>query len=134
MPKEMQKVYDRLAETYDKNRNMFDMTDVIGDFYKRLPCAQGQLLDLGCGAGEPFPAYFLQQGWRVTGVDFSAKMLELAQRYQPAMKTIFADISEVNFPDEQFDAVTAIYCLFHLEYQYLLYPITKKLVPWVSYP
>jgi len=111
---EMQKIYDRFAETYDKNRNLFDMTEVIGDFYKRINCRKGHLLDLGCGAGEPFPAYFIQQGWQVTGVDFSAKMLELARRYQPDMKTILADIGEVEFPDQQFNAVTAIYCLFHI--------------------
>jgi ubiquinone/menaquinone biosynthesis C-methylase UbiE len=117
MQNDLQKVYDRFAETYDKNRNLFDMTDVIADFYKRLHCPAGRLLDLGCGAGEPFPAFFIQQGWQVTGVDFSSRMLEMAHCYQPGMKTIFADIREVEFPDEQFDAVTAIYCLFHIEYQ-----------------
>ena len=117
MQNDLRKIYDRFADTYDKNRGLFDMTDVITDFFKRLPCLSGCLLDLGCGAGEPFPAYFIAQGWQVTGVDFSSRMLEMAHRYQPDMKTIFADITEVEFPDEQFDAITAIYCLFHIEYQ-----------------
>ena len=116
MQNDLQKIYDRFADTYDNNRNLFDMTEVIADFSKRLPCKIGRLLDLGCGAGEPFPAYFIDQGWQVKGVDFSSRMLDLAHRYQPAMKTIFADISDVDFPDAQFDAVTAIYCLFHIEY------------------
>jgi SAM-dependent methyltransferase len=72
MQNDLRKIYDRFAETYDQNRGLFDMTDVIDDFYKRLPCRTGNLLDLGCGAGEPFPAYFIEQGWRVTGVDFSS--------------------------------------------------------------
>lgn len=113
----LQKIYDRFAETYEKNRGMFDMTDVINDFYKRLPAHSGHLLDLGCGAGEPFPAHFIQQGWQVTGVDFSSKMLELANHYQPTMNTIFADICEIDFPEKQFDAVMSIYCLFHIEYE-----------------
>jgi ubiquinone/menaquinone biosynthesis C-methylase UbiE len=117
MLNDLQKIYDRFAETYDKNRHLFDMTDVIDDFYKRLPCKTGRLLDLGCGAGEPFPSYFIQQNWQVTGVDFSQKMLALAHQYQPSLKTICADICEAEFPDEQFDAVTVIYCLFHIEYK-----------------
>jgi len=117
MQNDLQKIYDRFADTYDKNRGVFDMSDVIADFHKRLPGLSGRLLDLGCGAGEPFPAYFIGQGWQVTGVDFSSRMLELAHRYQPDMETIFADITEVEFPDEQFDAITAIYCLFHIGYQ-----------------
>jgi SAM-dependent methyltransferase len=117
MHRDLQNIYDRFADTYEKNRNLFDMTDVIADFYHRLPGISGLLLDLGCGAGEPFPAYFIGQGWQVTGVDFSSRMLEMAHHFQPDMKTIFADMTEVDFPDEQFDAVTAIYCLFHIECQ-----------------
>ena len=117
MQNNLQKIYDHFAETYDKNRNLFDMTDVISDFAQRLPGKANRLLDLGCGAGEPFPAHFIRQGWQVTGVDFSSRMLEMAHHYQPDMETIFADMTEVEFPDEQFDAITAIYCLFHIEYQ-----------------
>jgi ubiquinone/menaquinone biosynthesis C-methylase UbiE len=112
----LQEIYNRFAERYEQNRGIFDMSDIISDFAVRMPRAPGHLLDLGCGAGEPFPAYFIEQGWQVTGVDFSFRMLEMAHLYQPRMKTILKDICEVDFPDEQFDAVTAIYCLFHIEY------------------
>lgn len=113
---DLQRIYDRFADTYEKNRGLFDMSAVLNDFFRRLPERPGRLLDLGCGAGEPFPAYFLAHGWQVTGVDFSSRMLALARRYQPKMETVFADICDVNFPDGQFDAVTAVYCLFHIEY------------------
>ena len=131
MQSDLQKIYDRFADTYDNNRNLFDMTAVIADFSKRLPCKTGRLLDLGCGAGEPFPAYFIAQGWQVTGVDFSSRMLDLAHRYQPDMKTTFADICEVDFPEKQFDAVTAIYCLFHIEYQ-RHEDIFRKIYRWLK--
>lgn len=115
MKNDLKKIYDRFAETYEKNRGLFDMADVIDDFYKRLPDQPGHLLDLGCGAGEPFPAFFIEHGWQVTGVDFSARMLEMANRYQPKMKTILADIREIDLPAKKFDAITSIYCLFHIE-------------------
>ena len=131
MPNDMQIIYDRFAETYDKNRGLFDMTDVITDFYKRLHYQTGQLLDLGCGAGEPFPAHFIQQGWQVTGVDFSQKMLALAHYYQPSLKTICTDICEAEFSNDEFDAVTAIYCIFHIEYK-KHEEIFRKIYRWLK--
>jgi cyclopropane fatty-acyl-phospholipid synthase-like methyltransferase len=41
-------------------------------------------------------------------------MLELASKYVPEMETIRVDMRKVDFTGERFDAVTAIYSLFHL--------------------
>lgn len=110
---DLRAVYDRFADTYEASRGLFDMSPVLRDFQLRLP-AEGRLLDLGCGAGEPFASHFVQQGWRVTGVDFSKHMLDLAARYVPDMERVLADMSQVDFPAGRFDAVTAIYSLFHV--------------------
>jgi cyclopropane fatty-acyl-phospholipid synthase-like methyltransferase len=127
----LRQIYDRFADTYEQNRGLFDMSEVIDDFFRRLPERPGHLLDLGCGAGEPFPAFFIAQGWRVTGVDFSSRMLELARHYQPKMETLLVDMRDVNFPDGQFDAVTAIYCLFHIEHE--KHPdIFRKMYRWLK--
>ena len=99
MQNDLQEIYDRFADTYENSRGLFDMSEVIADFFERLPRATGRMLDLGCGAGEPFPAWFITRGWQVTGVDFSSRMLEMAHRFQPNMKTIFTDIRKVEFPD-----------------------------------
>ncbi len=90
------------------------MTPVLNPFFAGLGKAKGRLLDLGCGAGEPFPRYFLDRGWEVVGVDFSANMLRLAARYAPEMRSICADMTEVEFAPAQFDAITCIYALFHV--------------------
>jgi len=110
----LQKIYDGFAQTYEKNRGFFDMTEVFNSFYEELGSKKGKLLDLGCGAGEPFPRLFINLGWKVTGLDFSQKMLELAAKYAPEMKTIQADMLEVDFEPNQFDAITSIYSLFHV--------------------
>lgn len=107
-------IYDQFAETYESNRGLFDMTVVLKPFFARLGPARGRLLDLGCGAGEPFPRYFLDRGWEVYGVDFSKKMLHLAAQYAPQMHTICADMTEVDFEPAHFDAITCIYALFHV--------------------
>lgn len=115
MPKDLIEAYNRLAVTYDENRGLFDMSAVFHDFFSRLGGEKGHLLDLGCGAGEPIPGWFIQKGWQVTGVDFSKKMLELAARYQPRMHRILADMTEFQMPSESVDAITAVYALFHTE-------------------
>ncbi len=112
--KTLPEIYDRFAATYDQNRGLFDMTNVIGDFFRGLPETTGRLLDLGCGSGEPFARFFIEQGWEVTGVDFSKEMLELAARYVPSMRTLYADMRDIAFDPNHFDAVTAIYSLFHV--------------------
>ena len=52
-------------------------------------------MDLGCGAGEPVAAAFIQRGWRVTGVDLSPAMLALAERYVTAMQRMQRDMRAV---------------------------------------
>lgn len=118
MPKELMAAYDTLAHTYDQNRGLFDMTDVFDDFFKVLDPTPGHVLDLGCGAGEPIPGMFIRRGWQVTGVDFSENMLKLAEKYQPAMKRIFSDIMALEQEEGAYDAVTAVYSLFHIEKEY----------------
>ena len=107
-------IYDQFAATYEANRGLFDMTEVLVPFFDGLGQSKGRLLDLGCGAGEPFPRYFLDRGWEVYGVDFSKKMLRLAAQYAPGMRTICDDMAEVDFAPAHFDAITCIYSLFHV--------------------
>lgn len=110
----LQEIYDGFADTYEENRNLFDMSEVFDSFYGRLDVETGKLLDLGCGAGESFARLFIDRGWTVTGVDFSKRMVELASKYVPEMETIHADMRQVEFEPNQFDAITAIYSLFHV--------------------
>jgi cyclopropane fatty-acyl-phospholipid synthase-like methyltransferase len=111
---DLRHAYDALAKTYDANRGAFDMSAVLADLFARLPPVPGQLLDLGCGAGEPVAAAFIQRGWQVTGVDLSPAMLALAERYVPAMQRVLGDMCSVELPTSHFDVVTAIYSLFHV--------------------
>jgi len=113
MSRSLQEIYDQFADTYEANRSVFDLSEVFEAFYQHLGVC-GSLLDLGCGAGEPWAKYFLECGWRVTGVDFSRRMVELAARYTPEMRPLTGDMRKVEFEPESFDVVTAIYSLFHV--------------------
>ena len=114
MSPNLRQIYDHFAETYEASRGLFDMTAILEPFFAGLGRPHGRLLDLGCGAGEPFPRYFLEHGWEVVGVDFSKKMLHLAAQYAPQMHTIYGDMTAVEFEPGVFDAITCIYSLFHV--------------------
>jgi hypothetical protein len=82
----LREIYDGFAETYEKNRGLFDMTKVLASFYGRLHVEKGRLLDLGCGAGEPFPRFFIDRGWIEAddgkGVDGDAYIVSRAYALQ----------------------------------------------------
>lgn len=131
MADSLNKIYDSFAKTYDENRGSFDISEILEKFRLQLPVQGGSLLDLGCGAGEPVASYFIKNGWHVTGVDFSEKMLELSTKYAPEMDGIKNDIREVDFQRSQFDTVTATYSLFHIpaeDHPHLF----KKIYGWLK--
>ena len=131
MNNQLRKIYDAFAKTYEENRGQFDMSDVLDGFYSTLKLENGKLLDLGCGAGEPVARYFTDHNWSVVGVDFSERMIELASKYVPEMPTMHADISEVDFESNQFDAIIASYSLFHISVDKHK-DILKKFHKWLS--
>lgn len=110
---DLQTAYTHLAAAYDANRDQFDIAALLAGLRDRLP-GQGELLDLGCGAGIPVAQTFLGHGWGVVGVDACPAMLALAERHVPSMRRIQGDMRRVGFAPGSFDAVTAVYSLFHL--------------------
>jgi SAM-dependent methyltransferase len=71
------------------------------------------VLELGCGAGIPMTAALAERR-RVTGVDISATQIELARRNVPAATFFQADMTTLDFPAANFDAVVAFYSLTHV--------------------
>lgn len=130
MEQNLRESYDRFAAIYEKQRGEFDMIELFERFFTGLEVENGALLDLGCGAGEPFSRWFLERRWRVTGVDFSSEMLALARRYAPGMQTVQSDMCDVDFAENSFDAIIASYSLFHVprEKHPLLF---RRFVKWL---
>ncbi len=71
------------------------------------------LLDLGCGNGLPFTKQ-LAERYRVTAVDISPVQAKLTARNVPRAQVICGDMSNMHFPPESFDAISAFYSLIHL--------------------
>lgn len=85
----------------------------VRDFFnERKP---GRVVDLGCGEGRN-AIWLAEQGWQVTGVDFSQVALEraatLAEGRGVSGEWVRADLSEWSVPEPTYDA--ALICYIHL--------------------
>jgi SAM-dependent methyltransferase len=125
--------YDRIAESYLGTKEPEDPTtfEALEELTSGLPPG-APILDLGCGAGVPVTRWLADHGFAVTGVDFSARQLELARRLVPAANLVKADMTEVDFPPGSFDAAVAFYSIIHVprtEHPALLGKIHRWLRP-----
>src|SRR6185312_10464507 len=71
-----------------------------------------RVLDLGCGNGHKIAR--LADRFELTGVDISEEQLRLARAEMPDGTFVHADLAELDFPAESYDAVTAFYSISHV--------------------
>jgi 2-polyprenyl-3-methyl-5-hydroxy-6-metoxy-1,4-benzoquinol methylase len=107
--------YDLIADQYLATKNPEDplALESLEDLASFLPPAAA-VLDLGCGAGVPVTRWLANRGYAVTGVDVSARQLDLARTHVPEATFIKADMTEVNFAPDSLDAVVAFQSIIHV--------------------
>lgn len=106
--------YEEIVDWFDNARTKTLMeAEYLSLILKHVP-AGGSVLDLGCGTGEPIAQFFINKGFKVTGIDGSKKMIELCKKRYPNEQWIVADMREINLK-QQFDIVLAWNSIFHLE-------------------
>lgn len=71
------------------------------------------ILDVGCGAGVK-SSYLASKGFTVTGIDFSEKMIEIAQREHPHIPFEVLDIYEIDTYPKTFDGIFVQAVLLHI--------------------
>jgi SAM-dependent methyltransferase len=106
--------YDAIAGAWDRARATFvgrerDYLDALLD---GLP-VPSRVLDLGCGTGRPMAEYVLGRGHRVTGVDQSEELLELAARRFPGAAWVRASLEEFAF-EGPYAGIVCWDALFHV--------------------
>ena len=107
--------YDSIADEYAawSGRIVEDERKRWTDFLLETLPVGAPLLDLGCGNGLPSTRE-LANHFTVTGVDVSASQVGAARRNVPDATYIQAEMSQLDFPPESFDAVTAFFSIIHL--------------------
>lgn len=108
------RAYARDAQRYDKQMRFFERR-VFGSEHRTWACSQatGDTLEVAIGTGLNLPHY--PAGVRLTGLDLSPEMLELAQIRATEMgrpvELKEGDAQELPFPDSRFDTVLCTYSL-----------------------
>jgi ubiquinone/menaquinone biosynthesis C-methylase UbiE len=105
--------YDAIACTYHEQRDRFKSSELLVGFSSLLPSG-GQVLDAGCGSGVPVARFLVNAGFKVTGVDISSSMLELARFHVPEAHFVKMDMRQLDFEAGSFDGICAFYSLFHV--------------------
>ena len=105
--------YNLCANDYSMNRDIFKNQKYLDELNKYLK-VNSQILDIGCGAGIPIDDYLISKGHILIGVDISEKQIELAKVNVPRATYLVNDMSEMNFPNNSFDAIVSFYAIFHI--------------------
>lgn len=115
--------YDQTASQYQANTDKLQPETKCEPFLSHLQQA-AHILDLGCGPGRD-SKYFAELGYNVTGIDFSPNMIEMAKALVPSATFLVADIENLTFNNDTFDAVWASASLLHVPKQKLPNVIQK---------
>lgn len=113
--------YNEVYRT-QKELTIFECS-AINAYLRKLPSDKPYIIDIGCGAGIPFDAYFLHQGCKIIGIDISTTQIDKAKVNLPSAKFINADF--MSYQDTTlYDGAVLLYSLFHIQREY--HPIVMR--------
>jgi demethylmenaquinone methyltransferase/2-methoxy-6-polyprenyl-1,4-benzoquinol methylase len=101
-------MFDRISPVYDAMNRV--MTAGLDRRWRRIAASAAvkpgdRVLDACCGTGDLALADE-QAGGKVTGVDFSERMLARAREKSQSVDWVLGDVTALPFPEGSFDAVT----------------------------
>lgn len=108
-------MFDRIALDYDRLNAILSLgmdRHWRKEAVRELSVLPGdEVLDLCCGSGDlaheiAISSFDSERPIRVTGVDFSAKMLDLCQQKYPQVKTLRSDVLEMPLEADSFEGCT----------------------------
>lgn len=114
------KANERIAGLYEDNAAAWDRmrgrdlheAPWLDRFLAHVPDG-GTILDVGCGMGEPVARYFIERGYRLTGVDSAPSLVTMCKERFPEHDWLVADMRALDL-GRRFDGVIAWHSLFHL--------------------
>ena len=104
--------YAEWAASYDDGGNPIILAEepVVRGILARYPV--GAALDAACGTGR-HSAYLTSVGHRVTGIDSTPEMLEVAAAKVPGARFETGDLTAIPLPDEAMDTAVCTLALTH---------------------
>ena len=120
-------LYERHAETWDRERwrNLFERP--WRDRFLTLIPHGGEIVDIGCGSGEPIARYFIDAKCKLTGVDSSPAMIKRCQQRFPNETWVVGDMRSLTL-GRTFNGILAWDSFFHLrpDDQRKMFPIFRS--------
>lgn len=119
---DIKKAYNEIASVYltwtkPSHETRLSYLDLLlQSIHSAKETHQLNILELGCGAGVPCTQLLSSHAHiSITANDISSTQIALAkERLPPSVNLILGDMMELEFSAEQFDAVMAMYSIFHL--------------------
>lgn len=121
------KGFDLWADGYDRSVDMSDEDHaypfagykrVLARIYEQVRQGRGKcVLDIGFGTGV-LTAKLYENGYDITGIDFSERMIQIARDKMPRARLIQHDFSNglpVELAESKFDAIVCTYAIHHLD-------------------
>ena len=121
------KGFDLWADGYDRSVDISDEDNtypfagykkVLAGIYEAIRKEQGKrVLDVGFGTGV-LTGKLYENGYDITGIDFSERMIQIAQEKMPSARLIQHDFSlglPAELGDAQYDAIICTYAIHHLD-------------------
>jgi 2-polyprenyl-3-methyl-5-hydroxy-6-metoxy-1,4-benzoquinol methylase len=131
MPDRIADLYQRHAHAFDAaRRRSFPERAWLEKFIRTIPRG-GEILDLGCGGGEPIDRYLIDRGYRLTGVDIASSMITLARTRFHRHKWIEADMRKFGGESSAYDGIVAWSSLFHLEFE-MQEKLIQRMAVWLK--
>lgn len=97
--------YDEYYTTASGNKIDLEEKAIISALLNNVPA--GSMLELGCGTGH-WTKFFIEKGFKLTGVDVSEAMLNIAKGKNLEARFCVGNAEELLFQDKVFDLVTSI--------------------------
>lgn len=124
-------MHERIVGLYEENAAAWDALrgpearleqPSLERFAALLP-AGADVLDIGCGSGQPAARWQIGRGFKVTGVDSSLSLIALCRERFPDAGWRVTDMRDLAL-GERFDGLVAWHSLFHLapDDQRLVFP------------
>lgn len=123
--------YDAMADRFAEWQRLITGSPrmrYLDELLRRLPI-RPDVLELGSGAAVESTRILAERG-RLTGVEISAEQIRRAREHLPEATFVHADMTDVEFPAESFDAVVAFYVFNHVP-RADLPPLVQRIARWL---
>lgn len=109
----LKETYNRIAKDWVEDHAKDDWWEAGTELFASVLPQRSHILDIGCAGGMK-TKFFVQKGFKATGIDLSDKMIEIAEAKVPDADFYVRDITKPLKMNTIYDAIVAQAVLLHI--------------------